>query len=54
MDKPYIKIPIHRYECPNCVIHFMVEQAFEEQYEITCPVCHDEDIEDLGPGEVRY
>lgn len=49
-----LSIPIHRYECPDCVVHFMVEQAFEEQSEIKCPVCKTENIEDLGPGEVRY
>jgi putative FmdB family regulatory protein len=50
-----LKIPVHRYECNNCNVHFMVEQAFEEQHLIKCPVCNeDENIEDLGPGEVVY
>jgi predicted nucleic acid-binding Zn ribbon protein len=47
-------VPVYRYECQECVIHFMVEQAYEHHSEITCPVCHGNDIEDLGEGEVRY
>jgi predicted nucleic acid-binding Zn ribbon protein len=50
-----IKVPVHRYECTFCTVHFMVEQAFENQSEIVCPSClDDESLEDLGPGEVNY
>jgi predicted nucleic acid-binding Zn ribbon protein len=47
-------VPVYRYECQECVIHFMVEQAYEHHSEITFPVFHGHDIEDLGEGEVRY
>ncbi|WP_066316847.1 hypothetical protein [Bacillus sp. FJAT-29814] len=42
----------HVYECQDCVLSFAVEQAFEDQSEICCPNCGNEDIRDVGPGEM--
>ncbi|MCM3763480.1 hypothetical protein [Neobacillus niacini] len=42
----------HVYECQDCVLSFAVEQAFEDQSEICCPNCGDEDIRDVGSGEM--
>ena len=43
----------HIYECEDCVVTFAVEQAFEDQSEISCPVCQqDEIIRDVTAGEM--
>jgi predicted nucleic acid-binding Zn ribbon protein len=44
---------VHIYECGGCVVTFTVEQAFEEQHLIQCPVCcQDAILRDVGEGEI--
>lgn len=48
---------VHVYECEKCILTFAVEQEFEDQTAVTCPVCHSEEsIRDVGGGilVVRY
>jgi predicted nucleic acid-binding Zn ribbon protein len=46
-----VKIHYHKYECEKCVLNFAVEMAFEDQNEIVCPVCRDDDqLNDAGEG----
>lgn len=33
-----IKVLVHRYECPDCVVHFAIEQAYEDQSAVKCPI----------------
>jgi len=41
----------HVYECEHCVLTFAIEQAFENQSDICCPNClEDEWIRDVGEG----
>ncbi|WP_209121555.1 helix-turn-helix domain-containing protein [Alkalihalobacillus sp. BA299] len=48
-NKP--KRPFHIYECEDCVLVFAVEQAFETQEDVCCPVCwSDEQLKDVGSG----
>lgn len=48
-------VPVHVYECEDCIFTFAVEQAWEEQELVSCPVCHCEDtIRDVGPGEMYF
>jgi DNA-directed RNA polymerase subunit RPC12/RpoP len=43
----------HIYDCSSCILTFAVEQAFEEQDAIVCPVCTSgEHIDDVGSGEM--
>lgn len=45
-------IPFHVYECDDCVVTFAVEQAYEDQSEVTCPICGEENLKDLCSGEM--
>jgi predicted nucleic acid-binding Zn ribbon protein len=43
----------HVYECEDCSVTFAVEQAFEDQSEVKCPICLDDEwIRDVGSGEM--
>jgi predicted nucleic acid-binding Zn ribbon protein len=49
----HIKRPYHIYECEACVLVFAVEQAFDDQEQVNCPVCQcDETLRDCGSGEM--
>jgi predicted nucleic acid-binding Zn ribbon protein len=44
---------VHIYECGGCVVTFTVEQSYEEQHMIQCPVCcEDTLLRDVGEGEI--
>lgn len=44
---------VHVYECEECVVTFAVEQAFEDQSAVNCPVCcNDDAIRDVAAGEI--
>ncbi|MEH7503259.1 hypothetical protein V7152_14820 [Neobacillus drentensis] len=44
---------VHIYECEECVVSFTVEQAFEEQDLVRCPICtSDDSIRDVAAGEL--
>lgn len=44
---------VHIYECEGCVVTFAVEQSFEEQDRVQCPVCcQDNLLRDVGEGEI--
>lgn len=45
-------ISVHVYECEECVLLFAVEQAFEDQSNICCPNCGEENITDVAAGEI--
>lgn len=47
-----MNIPVHVYECQDCVLTFSVEQALEDQSDISCPLCHGANIEDVAAGEL--
>ena len=39
----------HVYYCSYCDIKFAVDQSLEDQSEVRCPLCaEDEDLEDAG------
>lgn len=41
----------HVYECDDCTLTFAVEQAYEHQSEVCCPVCKDDkNMSDAGDG----
>jgi predicted nucleic acid-binding Zn ribbon protein len=43
----------HVYECEQCVVTVAVEQVFEDQSEVKCPICsEDEWIRDVASGEM--
>ena len=43
----------HIYECEECALVFAVEQAFDEQELVKCPVCLDDKaLKDIGAGEM--
>lgn len=43
----------HVYECEQCVVTFAVEQAYEDQSEVKCPICsEDEWIRDVTSSEM--
>ncbi|WP_158211758.1 hypothetical protein [Alkalihalobacterium alkalinitrilicum] len=47
------KIAFHIYECEHCAVVFAVEQAFDEQHLVKCPVCCAESaVEDIRDGEM--
>jgi putative FmdB family regulatory protein len=51
--KSKIVQPVHVYECEECVVTFAVEQAFEEQDLVKCPICsHEDSIRDVAAGEI--
>ena len=51
--KPKQVHDFHVYECEDCVLTFAVEQAFEDQCEVCCPVCWNGDaIRDVASGEM--
>lgn len=44
----------HVYECEPCILTFAVEQAWEDQEEVVCPVCcSDEHLKDITSGEMK-
>jgi hypothetical protein len=44
----------HIYECEECVVTFAVEQDFEDQSVVCCPICHIDDfIQDVASGEIN-
>jgi predicted nucleic acid-binding Zn ribbon protein len=47
-----INIPVHVYECEDCILVFAVEMAFEDQSVICCPSCGTEEINDVADGEL--
>jgi predicted nucleic acid-binding Zn ribbon protein len=49
-----LNIPVHVYECEECILVFAVEMAFEDQSEICCPNCGNEDINDVAAGELNF
>ncbi|WP_078428795.1 helix-turn-helix transcriptional regulator [Alkalihalobacterium alkalinitrilicum] len=47
------KRPYHIYECEDCTLVFAVEQAFDSQEDVCCPVCwSDDQLRDIGAGEM--
>lgn len=40
----------HLYKCSPCNLRFAVDQAYDEQDNIGCPSCGNENIEDAGNG----
>lgn len=42
----------HIYECEDCILTFAVEQVFEDQSEVKCPVCAGETLRDVAAGEM--
>jgi predicted nucleic acid-binding Zn ribbon protein len=49
-----MNIPVHIYECDDCILVFAVEMAFEDQSEIKCPNCGNEEINDVAAGEMIF
>ena len=50
-----LNISYHIYECTDCIVNFGVEQAFEDQSEVKCPVClSDDHLIDVGSGVVYF
>jgi predicted nucleic acid-binding Zn ribbon protein len=48
-----MKRPCHIYECEECCLVFAVEQAFQDQFMVMCPVCGcDHHMKDVGDGEI--
>lgn len=48
-----LKRLFHVYECEDCAVVFAVEQAYEDQSEVCCPICWDDAaLEDIGSGEM--
>ena len=46
-------IHYHIYECEDCIVNFAVEQTYEDQSDIKCPVCaSDEYLSDVGAGSM--
>ena len=48
-----VTIAYHIYECRDCVVNFAVEQTFEEQDVVKCPVCSEQNIEVVGYGSME-
>ncbi|MDP5273994.1 hypothetical protein [Chengkuizengella axinellae] len=49
-----MKRSYHIYECHACIVVFGVEQAFEDQCNVYCPVCGtDTHMNGLGEGEME-
>lgn len=49
-----MKRAYHIYNCEFCCLTFAVEQAFENQDEVMCPVCFtDDDLQTVGHGEME-
>lgn len=49
--KKKIERLFHVYECGGCNLTFAVEQAYEHQSEVCCPVCKDDKhMNDAGDG----
>ncbi|MDW7673205.1 MAG: hypothetical protein SCK28_01590 [Bacillota bacterium] len=40
----------HVYYCSDCNVKFAVDQAFEDQSDVLCPLCSDDDALE-GAGE---
>lgn len=41
----------HVYECSDCCVTFAVEQDYEDQTDVMCPICGDQGtIEDVASG----
>ena len=49
-----MNIPVHVYECEDCILVFAVEMAFEDQSVICCPSCGKEEINDIASGELTF
>jgi hypothetical protein len=43
----------HVYKCPDCILVFAVEEDYENQSDICCPVCWTENIKDLCSGGMK-
>jgi hypothetical protein len=44
---------VHVYECEDCVVSFSIEQAYEDQDAVKCPICESADyIRDVAAGEL--
>lgn len=44
----------HIYCCDECVLVFAVEQAFDQQDQVQCPVCLDDDhVRSIAHGEME-
>ncbi|MFC4768721.1 hypothetical protein [Effusibacillus consociatus] len=49
-----MKRSYHIYECEDCCVTFAVEQAYEDQSAVCCPVCLDDDyLATVGHGEME-
>lgn len=43
----------HVYECEDCIVTFAVEQDYEDQSDVCCPICwNGEKIRDVSSGEM--
>lgn len=46
-----ITVHLHHYECESCLVFFAVEQAYEDQELVNCPICGTDDhLKDVGAG----
>lgn len=44
----------HIYDCEGCIFTFAVEDAFENQSAVKCPIClTDDHVTDTGHGEMN-
>ncbi|MFS0820786.1 hypothetical protein [Bacillus sp. 1P02SD] len=44
----------HVYECSDCSVTFAVEQAYEDQSDVCCPICWtDTNLRDVASGEMK-
>lgn len=43
----------HVYECTECVLVFAVEQAYDNHSDVHCPLCFNEDIDDVCSGSME-
>lgn len=49
-----LRTPVHVYECEDCIVTFSVEQAFEDQSVVKCPVClTDDHLRDIASGTLH-
>lgn len=45
---------VHMYRCDSCELNFAVDQSFEAQSDLVCPLCcTDTHMQDIGSGEIR-
>lgn len=50
MNKAHL---FHVYECQDCVVTFAVEQDYEDQSSVCCPICQCDDLRDVASGEMQ-